>query len=476
MKKYKIKSIRPLGKKKVYNITMKSKQHNFLLFGNNNHKSCVVSRNSHATSYTIISSRMLWLKTYYPIEFFAATLSESSSSKLKEYKVEAERCGIKVNRVDINNSGWTFEIVGDEIYMGFSNIKGIGEEIAQRIVASQPYSSFEDFLRRFGTDAKVLKPLIGLNLFEQDGERKTLYEFYEYYKDKTKKRENRNIRNKKSRSGIVDEFRYLLYNEHKDKAEELLNEWYVIEDKDVFQLTVSFMLDDVDSAFKTCKKYRRNVNGIMKKMSEDDDIVLSNFVPKGEINPKVAELYDAIPQTAEREYYGFAWDHILEYSKDYRGGYNFDGFEDETKLVLPIEAQIIEKTQKKLSKKGTEYYIATIEDANGVTNRVTIWEEDYQRFEKEFEYWDEDNAFGNLVRIKLERPGPGFRSFTFDSPPKYLRHKLIPEDKNLDGRLMVLALPDIVEEKRSIKVKPPEQEILVIDGGIELDLNYLESL
>jgi DNA polymerase III alpha subunit len=399
-------------------------------------------------------------------------------NKVKEYKVEAERCDIKVNRVDINNSGWTFEIVGEEIYMGFSNIKGIGEEIAQRIVASQPYSSFEDFLTRFGTDAKVLKPLIGLNLFEKDGDRKTLYEFYEYYKDKTKKRENRNIRNKKSRSGIVDEFRYLLYNEYKDQAEKYLKDWSFLEDKDIFLKFCNNMLEDVDSAWKTCKKYKRNVEGIMKKMSEDEDIVLSSFVPTGEINPKVNELYDAIPQTAEREFYGFAWDHILEYSKDYRGGYSFDGFEDETKIVLPIEAQIVEKTQQKMSKKGTVYYIATIEDANGVTNRVTIWEEDYLRFKEEFEYWDEENSFGNLIRVKLERPGPGFRSFTFDSPPKYLRHKVIPEDKGLDGRLMVLAFPEMVKEKKSIVTKPQEQEILIIDekSGLELDIDYLESL
>ena len=463
--------IRAVGKRRMCDLEVANPTHNFLL------PNGVVTSNSHATAYTYISSRMLWLKAHYPIEFFAATLScEGKGDRVKEYKVEAERCGIKVNRVDVNNSGWTFEIAGKEIYMGFSNIKGIGEEIAQRIVASQPYSSFEDFLARFGTDAKVLKPLIGLNLFEKDGDRKTLYEFYEYYKDKTKKRENRNIRNKKSRSGIVDEFRYLLYNEHKNKTEEILKSWIDLEDKEAFQQVASDMLGDVDTAWKTFRKYKRNVTGIQKKIVEDEDIILSTFVPKGEINPKVAELYNAIPQTAEREFYGFAWDHILEYSEDYRGGYSFDGFEDETKLVLPIEAQIIEKTQKKLSKKGTEYYIATIEDANGVTNRVTIWEEDYQRFEKEFEYWDEENSFGNLVRIKLERPGPGFRSFTFDSPPKYLRHKLIPEDKSLDGRLMVLAFPKIVEEKKFVPVKPQEQEILVIDGGVELDLNYLESL
>lgn len=408
---------------------------------------------SHSTAYTFISSRMLWLKAHYPIEFFAATLScEGMGNKIKEYKVEAERCGIKVNRVNVNNSGWTFEIVGDEIYMGFSNIKGIGEEIAQRIVSLQPYSSFEDFLKRFGTDAKVLKPLIGLNLFEKDGDRKTLYEFYEYYKDKTKKIENRNTRNEKSRSGIVDEFRYLLYSEHKDKAKEILDEWMSIEDKDIFNQFANNMLDDVSNAWKICKKYRRNIENIKKKISEDEDIILSNFVPKGEIDPKIAELYDAIPQTAEREFYGFAWDHILEYSKDYKGGYNFDGFEDETKIVLPVEGQIVEKTQKKLSKKGTEYYVATIEDANGVTNKVTIWEEDYFRFKEEFEYWDEDNAFGNLVRIKIERPGPGFRSFTFDSPPKHLRHKLVPENKSLDGRLMILAFPEAVEESCRRKI------------------------
>ena len=111
---------------------------------------------------TLIFLRLLWLKTHYPMEFFAAILScETTDEKIKEYKVEAEKNNLEICAVDINKSNVLFSIVEDKIYIGFANIKGVGEEPAKRIVASQPYSSFEDFLHRFGTDASVLKPLLG---------------------------------------------------------------------------------------------------------------------------------------------------------------------------------------------------------------------------------------------------------------------------------------------------------------------------
>ena len=60
--------------------------------------------------------------------------------------MEAKLHDVQMHRLDINKSGTNFDIVDDQIYFGISKIKGIGEAVAERIVANQPYKSFEDFL------------------------------------------------------------------------------------------------------------------------------------------------------------------------------------------------------------------------------------------------------------------------------------------------------------------------------------------
>ena len=154
---------------------------------------------SHAVAYTHTSSRLLYLKAHYPLEFFCSTLGlEGDEDKVKFYKREAERSGIKVNRCDLAKSGINYEIVGDEIYVGFRNIKGIGDEVAEKIAAGKPYRDFPDFLSRFGTDKRVLEPLINLGVFK-DAPPNILTEFYEDYKRWTKGNSDKEKRNQKPR-------------------------------------------------------------------------------------------------------------------------------------------------------------------------------------------------------------------------------------------------------------------------------------
>lgn len=102
---------------------------------------------SHSVSYTIISYWTMWLKVYYPMEFYAATLSltpfdEKKKKVIKEYK----RAGYKVLPVDINKSKETFSLEKSGIRIGFENIKGIGPGAAESIVKHQPYTSYWNFL------------------------------------------------------------------------------------------------------------------------------------------------------------------------------------------------------------------------------------------------------------------------------------------------------------------------------------------
>src|SRR5574343_821158 len=96
---------------------------------------------SHAAAYAYISARLLWFKAHYPIEFYTAILMcEDSEDKFKEYKLDAKCHGIEVCPVNINKSKANFSINDEKIYFGFSNIKGIGEEVGKGIESNQPYN------------------------------------------------------------------------------------------------------------------------------------------------------------------------------------------------------------------------------------------------------------------------------------------------------------------------------------------------
>ena len=166
---------------------------------------------SHSMAYTYLSGQMLYLKAHYPHEFYTGILScETLSEKIKEYKMEAKEHQIEMHHLDINKSKETFSLIGDVIYFGFSNVKGIGEEPAKRIVANQPYQSFEDFLKKFGTDSDVVKRLIALRCFN-DSDVVTLYKYADH------------VRNYQSKYLIKKKTLESSFVKHQEKFEEIIS-------------------------------------------------------------------------------------------------------------------------------------------------------------------------------------------------------------------------------------------------------------
>ena len=100
---------------------------------------------------------------------------------------------------------------------------------------------------------------------------------------------------------------------------------------------------------------------------------------------------------------------------------------------------IIKKPEEKISKKDHKYYYVLVEDEDWNVEVVTFWKEDYIRFKEEIDYWNEEEKRGNLLQIRVTRPGKGFKSYTFESPRKQERYK-IPE-KSKDYRLQVMKAP-----------------------------------
>ena len=395
---------------------------------------------SHATAYTYTSSRLLYLKAHYPLEFFVSTLClESDEDKLKSYKREAERSGIKINRCDLNKSKSNFEIVDNEVYIGFSNIKGIGKEVADQIVSNQPYDGIEDFLRRFGTDKRVVEPLIYLEVFKERSI-PILLEFYEEYKKWSKSIIDKQKRQDKRKQELLNSIKSLLRDEVSEKYNDnnyLINLYENFDEFEEKDLSSEFSKDDFHQVLR---KYWKSVSSYEQKA----ELIEQNFISLDNWEPKNTLPIDSIPNQfdLEKKYYGFSWQHPLEKSPDYIGEHSFAKFkEDEMVINAGIECMIIKKPEEKTSKKGNKYYYVLVEDEDWNREVVTFWEEDYNKFKEEVDYWNEEENRGNLLQMRLTRPGPGFKSYTFESPSKRDRYKFVNLPKEKDVRLQVMRSP-----------------------------------
>jgi DNA-directed DNA polymerase III PolC len=141
-------SIEPLGEEMTYDVEMAPDGPlNFMANG-------IVSHNSHAACYALISYRTAWLKSNYPAEYMAALISSvmSTKDKVPFFVAQCEDMGIEVLPPDVNLSGHDFKVVEGNIRFGLDAVKGLGHQAVEAIVRERekegPFTSIWDFCRR----------------------------------------------------------------------------------------------------------------------------------------------------------------------------------------------------------------------------------------------------------------------------------------------------------------------------------------
>ena len=109
---------------------------------------------SHAAAYAIISYQTAFLKTYYPKEFIAAsmTMDISNQNKLSEFYEELKRLKVDVVRPDINECFADFRTIDNKFYYALGGIKAVGYEAISNVVKERKmngkFQSINDFLNR----------------------------------------------------------------------------------------------------------------------------------------------------------------------------------------------------------------------------------------------------------------------------------------------------------------------------------------
>ncbi|MFV2019789.1 error-prone DNA polymerase [Micromonospora sp. LOL_023] len=147
---------------------------------------------SHAMSFAYLVYASAWLKRYHPAPFLAALLNAQPMGFYSPQTLvdDARRHGVRVHRPDVNASGAAATLVvdartrwggapgepphqwgigGPQVRLGLSAVRGIGDELAERIEAERAghgsYRDMPDLARRVGLTAAQLEALATADAF-----------------------------------------------------------------------------------------------------------------------------------------------------------------------------------------------------------------------------------------------------------------------------------------------------------------------
>ena len=358
---------------------------------------------SHAVAYTYISSRMLYMKAHFPTEFTASVMTcmklakPADYKKIKVYKGEAERMGVSMKPLNVNNSADYFRIIGDDVYWSFEKIRGIGEDAAKRITDSQPYVGFDDFLSKYGKETLVVQALIALNQFKE-ADRVSLYKYFEAVK--------------KYEKGVSERAKRFAKSKEKMEAE------------------LAAVSDaDPKERDKVEKKIKRSLAMYTSKNDEQPPVMGEEYTGKFKLDEEMLEIYaDQSNEQAEKEYYGFRWSNPLARCPNLIG-HTFSKYTAEGFPAGPIEVAIA-AVNKKVGKKGTSFYVVEVEDVDGIENTVTVWEDEYKRFAQYLRP-------GSCVRMMVRGPSEKYSSFNL----AWLKRGV---PALMDTRITAIRLPELV--------------------------------
>ncbi|MCB9255345.1 MAG: DNA polymerase III subunit alpha [Bdellovibrionaceae bacterium] len=134
---------------------------------------------SHSAAYSMVTFQTAYLKTHYPVEFFAAllTVERENTDKITRYIADARKHGIAVLPPDINESETDFTVMSDkQIRFGFGAIKGVGQIAIDEIIEARrkegPFKDLFDLCARTNNrvvNKRVLEAFVKAGTFDSFG-------------------------------------------------------------------------------------------------------------------------------------------------------------------------------------------------------------------------------------------------------------------------------------------------------------------
>ncbi len=91
---------------------------------------------SHSVAYALLAYQTAWLKVHYPRHFMAAVLTSEmdKTENVVKFINETSQMGIRLLPPDINESNFSFTVVGSNLRFGLGAVKGVGGSAIESIL------------------------------------------------------------------------------------------------------------------------------------------------------------------------------------------------------------------------------------------------------------------------------------------------------------------------------------------------------
>lgn len=134
---------------------------------------------AHSASYAIESYQSLYLKTYFPKEFYTAVINNFGGFyRTWVYINEAKRHGANILLPDINRSRQLTSLHGNDMYLGWVHVKSLESSTVERFMEERSvngdFKGFQDFLERVHIGQEQLQILIRIGAFRTMGDKMQL--------------------------------------------------------------------------------------------------------------------------------------------------------------------------------------------------------------------------------------------------------------------------------------------------------------
>jgi len=130
---------------------------------------------SHSVSFAHLVYCSAWIKVHYPAAFLVSLLNAQPMGfwSTQSLVADAKRHGVCVVRPDVNASGVGATLEGDHesplVRLGLGDVRSIGTELAQRVVAGAPWQSSTDLVRRASLQQHHLEALAAAGALDAFG-------------------------------------------------------------------------------------------------------------------------------------------------------------------------------------------------------------------------------------------------------------------------------------------------------------------
>jgi error-prone DNA polymerase len=130
---------------------------------------------SHSVSFAHLVYCSAWIKVHYPAAFLVSLLNAQPMGfwSAQSLVADAKRHGVRVLRPDVNASCSGASLEGDRerphVRLGLGDVRSIGAELADRVVAGAPWESSTDLVRRAGLQQHHLEALAAAGALDAFG-------------------------------------------------------------------------------------------------------------------------------------------------------------------------------------------------------------------------------------------------------------------------------------------------------------------